>query len=258
MSALWLRRIAWGTAISALIILIVAVTLLFLAPDQSNLDLFRIQVSSFVALGAPFLGVLIVTRQPRNPIGWLWIVYGLVVGFRSLGHGIYYFSGAQPTGYSALEYFMLWLTEPANLATIACLILLMLWFPDGQLPSHHWRFLYIWFYMALVVLFLSNFVSGPNWNGGAEAGGIVIDNPYGWLPVDSPFFVHFGFSSFISLLLITILSAISLILRYHSAGTMVRLQLRWFVLGGFFAVILFLLPIPVAIYGLIGVQFIEP
>jgi hypothetical protein len=247
MSDSWLRRIAWGTASFALIILIVAVTLLILAPDQSHPDLFIIQVSSFVVLGAPFLGAIIITRQPRNRIGWLWIVYGLVVGFRSLGNGIYYFNSAQPTGYSALEYFLLWFTEPANLATIACLILLMLWFPDGQLPYRRWRFLYIWFYLALAVLFLSNFVSGPNWNGGAEAGGIVIDNPYGWLPAASPFFVHLGFPSFISLLLITILSAISLVFRYRSAGIMVRSQLRWFVLGGFFAVILFFLPIPTAI-----------
>jgi hypothetical protein len=243
MSDSWLRRIAWGTGSFAIIIIIISVILLFLAPDHAS----WILVTAFVTLGAPILGAIIVTRQPRNRIGWLWIVYGLAVGFRSLGHGIYYFSGAQSTGYSALQYFLLWLTEPTNLATIACLILLMLWFPDGQLPSRRWRFLYVWFYLALAVLFSSNFVSGPDWNGGAEARGIVIDNPYGWLPAAPPFFALLGLPSFISLLLITILSAISLIFRYRSAGALVRLQLRWFVLGGFFAVILFFLPIPIAI-----------
>jgi hypothetical protein len=244
MNDLWLQRIAWGAGAFAIGIIIISAILLFLAPVPSSLTWSGLIVTVFVTLGAPFLGVIIVRRQPRNRIGWLWIVYGLAVGLRSLGHGIYYFSGAQSTGYSALEYFLLWLTEPTNLATIACLILLMLWFPDGQLPSRRWRLIYIWFFLVLAVLFSSNFVSGPDWNGGAKAGGIAIDNPYGWLPADSPPFVHLGFPSFISLLLITILSAVSLIFRYRSAGTTVRMQLRWFVLGGFFTVILFFLPIP--------------
>lgn len=247
MSDSWLRRIAWGMGTFAIIIIIISVILLYLAPDHSSWTWSEHLVSAFVTLGTPFLGAIIVTKQPHNRIGWLWIIYGLAVGFRSLGHGIYYFSGAQPTGYSALAYFLLWLTEPANLVTIACLILLMLWFPDGRLPSRRWRLIYIWFFLALAVLFSSNFVSGPGWNGGAEAGGIVIDNPYGWLPADSPSFVNLGFPSFISLLLITILSTFSLVLRYRSAGPLVRLQLRWFVLGGFFAVILFFLPIPTAV-----------
>ncbi len=240
MSDTWLRRIAWGTASFAAIILTVSAVMLFLAPDFSSMD--WLLASAMVALGAPILGVIIVTRQPRNRIGWLWIIYGLLIGFRSLGHGIYYLGGAQPAGYSALEYFLLWATEPANLATLVCLILLLLWFPDGQLPSRRWRLLYIWLFLAFAVLFSSNFVSGPDWNGGAEAGGIVIDNPYGWLPENATWYV-LGFPSFISLILITFLSAISLIFRYRSAGPVVRLQLRWFVVGGFFTFILFILPI---------------
>ena len=59
-----------------------------------------------------------------------------------------------------------------------------------------------------------------------------------------------GFPSFISLVLITILAAISLISRYRSGGPLVRLQLRWFVVGGFFTVILFLL----AIFATVTVQ----
>jgi hypothetical protein len=43
--------------------------------------------------------------------------------------------------------------------------------------------------------------------------------------------------------LITILSAISLIFRYRSADRLVRTQIGWFVLGGFFSVILFFLPV---------------
>ena len=242
MSDIWLRRIAWGTASFAIVILITSIVILLLAPDRSSLGWLGSQGSGIVALGAPILGVIIAARQPRNRMGWLWIIYGLLVGVRSLGHAVYYFGGSQPAGYSALEYFLLWSTEPANIAVLACLILLMLWFPDGQLPSRRWRFLYLWLSLAVAVLFSSLFAPGPNWNGGAEAGGILIDNPYGWLSAN-PVAYYLGFPSFISLVLITILAAISLIFRYRSGGPLVRLQLRWFVVGGFFTVILFLLGI---------------
>ena len=242
MSDIWLRRIAWGVASFAIVILITSIAILLLAPDRSSLGWLGSQGSGIVALGAPILGVIIAARQPRNRVGWLWIIYGLLVGVRSLGHAVYYFGGSQPAGYSALEYFLLWSTEPANIAVLACLILLMLWFPDGQLPSRRWRFLYLWLSLAVAVLFSSLFAPGPNWNGGAEAGGILIDNPYGWIS-ENPVAYYLGFPSFISLVLITILAAISLSFRYSSGGPLVRLQLRWFVVGGFFTVILFLLAI---------------
>lgn len=237
----WIRLMAWLTALIALAILITATVIFFLVTDRSNFGWLGFQVGDLVAMGAPILGLSIASRQPRNRIGWLWIFYGLFVGVRSLGHAIYYFGGSQPSGYSALQYFLLWSTEAANLSVIGGLILLLLWFPDGQLPSRRWRFLYIWLLPAWAVLFSSLFEAGPNWNGGVEAGGIVIDNPYGWLPANTVY--NFGFPAFISLVLITILAAVSLIFRYLSAGPSVRLQLRWFVMGSLVFVVLFFLPV---------------
>ena len=207
MSDIWLERVARRLAIPALGILIVSAVMLFLAPDQSSLNWLENQVKAIVTLGAPIIGLIIVARQPRNRVGWIWIIYGVFAGFRTLGHAIYYFGGSQPTGYSALEYFLLWSTEPANIASFICLILLMLWFPDGQLVSRKWRFLYIWLILAIAVVYLGMFTTGPNWNGGADAGGIVIDNPYGWLPANMPFLI--GASAFISIVLIMILAALS-------------------------------------------------
>jgi hypothetical protein len=47
---------------------------------------------------------------------------------------------------------------------------------------------------------------------------------------------------FFSLVFIMILAAVSLVLRYRSSGQLVRLQLRWFILGGFLYIILTLYP----------------
>ncbi len=245
MSDKWLRRIAWAMATVAIAILIVSIVLLLLAPYIPN-DSFGYgnAFASLVALGGPILGLLIVRSQPRNRIGWLFLAFGFSIGLRSLGHGIYYFHNAQPTGYSSLELFLLWVTEPTNLTTIVGFILLLLWFPDGQLPSKRWRLLYLWMFLAYAVLFLSNFTPGSGWNGGAEAGGIVITNPYGWLILDPASPINdIGFPSFLSLLMITLLSAISLVFRYRAASQLVRRQIGWFVLGGFFSLVLFLLPV---------------
>jgi hypothetical protein len=234
MSDIWLRRSAWVTTIMALALLSISAIMLFWAPERSNLNWLENQVKAIATSGAPILGLIIVTRQPRQRIGWLWIIYGLAVGFRTMGHAIYYFGGAQPDGYSPLEQFFLWSTEVTNFAGFACLILLMLWFPNGHLLSRKWRWLTIWLFLVLTVVFTSQFTAGPNWNGGVSAGGIIIDNPYGWLPENA--ILALGLPTFISIILIMVLAASSLFLRYRSAGQLVRLQLRWFVLGGFLLV----------------------
>jgi len=243
MNDVWSRRAGYLSAIIVLVLLSVSVVMLALAPQLYNGSWLENQVKAVVTLGAPIMGMIILARQPRNRVAWLWIIYGLAVGLRALGHAIYYFNGSQPAGYTALENFLLWFTEPANIAEFGCLILLMLWFPDGKLPSPRWRFLNIWLALSLAAMSPFFLVAGPDWNGGAAAGGIVIDNPYGWLPMPADTPIYPAFFPFLSIVLIMILAALSLVFRYRSAGQLVRLQLRWFVLGSLLLVGLDFLPL---------------
>jgi hypothetical protein len=55
--------------------------------------------------------------------------------------------------------------------------------------------------------------------------------------------VYFGLIPFISIILIMILAALSLVSRYRSAGQLIRLQLRWFMFGGFIMIIFNFLPV---------------
>ena len=120
-SDLWLRRLGWVTAVFSLIILTVSIIMLWLPPGQTTLVWQYVQVRTISELGAPVLGLLILNKQPRQRIGWLWIIYGLAAGLGSLGQAIYFYGGSQPTGYSALEYFLLWVTQPANVTILICL-----------------------------------------------------------------------------------------------------------------------------------------
>lgn len=242
MSDFWLKRIAWGMALLAVVILLISAVMLSLATGYTNsLSWLENQVRAIVSLGAPLLGLIIVLRLPRQRIGWLWLVFGLAAGLRTLAHAIYYYGGAQPGGYSALVYFLLWFSELGTLISFSCVILLLLWFPDGQLISPRWRLLYIWLFLAMIAASRVLFEAGPNWNGGESAGGIVINNPYGWLPPTTSIAVPL--LAFISIILIMILAALSLFLRYRSSGEIVRLQVRWIVFGGFLYVIFNFFPV---------------
>jgi hypothetical protein len=168
-------------------------------------------------------------------VGWLFLILGVLVSFRGLGYAIYFGNGAQAVGYSPLELFLLWFTELTNVAAQVGQALLLLWFPDGQLPSRRWRFLYVTVAIASALLCVGLFGADPNWNGDNPNRGIAIENPYGFIQMDA---LTVGFPGFMTLLLSTILAAVSMIWRYRSATQVVRYQIRWFLVGGFLFVLL--------------------
>jgi len=235
MNETWLRRLAWGLALYAVIVSVVTAVWLFWAADYTRLSWLDVQVRTIVNLGAPILGLVIVRQQPRQRVGWLFLILGVLVSFRGLGYAIYFGNGAQAVGYSPVELFLLWFTELTNVAVLVGQALLLLWFPDGQLPSRRWRFLYVMLAIASALLFVGLFGADPNWNGDNPNRGIAIENPYGFIQMDA---ITVGFPGFMTLLLSTILAAVSMILRYRSATQVVRSQIRWFVMGGFLFILL--------------------
>jgi hypothetical protein len=134
-----------------------------------------------------------------------------------------------------LELFLLWFTELTNVAALVGQALLLLWFPDGQLPSRRWRFLYVMLAIASALLVVGLFGADPNWNGDNPNRGIAIENPYGFIQMDT---IVFAFPGFMTLVLSTLLAAVSMIWRYRSATQVVRYQIRWFVMGGFLFILL--------------------
>jgi hypothetical protein len=241
MGDLWLRRLACFLALTGLAVLAIAAVLLLQMPALSNANWWEPLVKAFATMGAPVLGLVIVLRGPRNRIGWLWLVYASFTAIRALSLAYFFINHSRFSGYPPLGYFLLWLSEPASIATIVCMILLILWFPDGQLPSRRWRFLHAWMLVAGLLLAQRLFVAGAQWNG-PDAGGIHIENPFGWIP-DNALNGILTALGFFSLVLISLLAALALLLRYRSAKSFVRLQIRWFVFGGFAFVILNFLPV---------------
>jgi hypothetical protein len=232
MKETWLRSIGWILAVAALALLAVAAVLSILTPIPSDISWWQGAVTAFVNMGAPILGLLIVRSRPRNRYGWLWLMYALINGVLTLSLAFYYANHSQSAGYSPLGYFLLWLNGPTTIGAALCQILLILWFPDGSLPSRRWRFLYMWMLLAMLLIGPGLFMAGTKWNGPDTESGIHIENPFGLIPVDSINFIFPTLGFVFSILPIFILSLAALALRYRAAGLLERFQIRWFVFGG--------------------------
>jgi len=230
-AAPWL---AWAVCAVSLLLMAFSLMLIVLGwstPLPRGWSPWRDQAVFMVGIiGAPVLGGLIASRRPENPYGWLWLGLGLGLALVVL---------AQPYAAYAL------VVEPGSLpaprmlnkvlgtlgwgifVTLSSFVLLL--FPTGRLPSRRWRFL-AWVVLAAGAAILSLGLLFPG---------------HGFGPVESPFAVGgvageaittIVFAAVVVLFAAVILSALSLVVRYHRASGVERQQLKWFalaaVLGG--------------------------
>jgi len=195
----------------------------------------RSSVSGIAALASNLVGVLIlpafaivgaliVSRQPRNAIGWLLLlpaVTGSLVDVES-----YIRSFTTPPLQPPLQLLLsLWLSGVGWLLLIFPLFFIPVLFPTGSPPSPRWRWLIIaGLGMCAIFIFLYTFNTsfsaadfGMDW---------AIANPIGFIPMEElggTFLVIWG----IGLLLMAVLSVASLFVRYRRAVAVEREQIKW-------------------------------
>ena len=186
---------------------------------------WRDQAISLVGfIGAPILGALIASRRPENRYGWLWLGLGLsfaFVGFAEpyAAYALIAEPGALPAPRMVNKVLALgWVV------LIAFLPFVLLLFPTGQLPSRRWRFLG-WVVLAVGAALLLLALFSPDSGQG---------------PVNVPFSVGGAVGQAMSAVALggimiifasIILSALSLVVRYHGARGVERQQLKWFALA---------------------------
>jgi hypothetical protein len=139
-----------------------------------------------LVIGVPCAGVgmLVARRQPRNPIGWLFlaIAVGLFLGTDGGDYGYldYRLGHHLPLGQAGVMLAQIW--GPS----LYLLFVVILLFPDGKLPSRFWRWtlrvycaLYVGQLAALAVATAGAMI-GHSIRVDATGGLAAIDNPAGW------------------------------------------------------------------------------
>jgi hypothetical protein len=224
MSARTATRLAWLLCAAALALLGLQLLLILLgslAGSSTKLpegwlswQAQAIDVLGFI--GAPVLGGLVASRRPDNPYGWLWLSYGMGFACSALGDSYAAYSavaGLEPLPATRTIVAVL---EMGWLVAISLLPFLLLLFPDGMLPSPRWRFVAWPVAVIESVLLIFVFFRPARWNP------FGVEGPVGEVVIaitDVGLYIVFA---------AIVLSALSLVFRYHRAAGVQRQQLKWF------------------------------
>jgi len=148
----------------------------------ANSSYFLIDLVVTMLAGGLFIAVgwTIVTRQPRNTIGWLLIAIPLTV-MLSVAVGDYATAalktrpGTLPFGVAAA-----WLDRWLIVVALGMFIPIFLLFPDGKLPSRRWRPV-LWLLIGSFAITITSFAITPGQLTGAFAdiADVGVTNPLG-------------------------------------------------------------------------------
>jgi signal transduction histidine kinase len=229
------RRLAWFSfgLIAVLYVIGLALSFQVSGPQTSSwgssgvvgADLFGLSTLSF-----PIVGILVLSRQPKNTIGWLCLAVGLSWGWDAVLTTLaanHVTTDPAFAAWAAILDSWLWLPAIGLMGTFMILL-----FPDGHLPSPRWRIL-AWVSgitmigLSLAILFRPGSL--------VEDGYPQLTNPLGIKSLES---VTSAFQMLLFLFPLAIVaSMVSLVIRFRKAQGRDRLQLKWLT-GGAAAVAL--------------------
>jgi hypothetical protein len=219
-------RLAWSIAALAISSGVLFLALLVLNSRHPGVVTYEYWGAGAVtAIVFPVVGALIVSRHPRNALGWLFCLVGLSSGLSGLAlqYAVYAFEVRTEPLPGAVT--AAWLDSWAGTFGFVSLALIPLLFPDGRPPSRRWRPV-VWVAAGTIVLGTVSFALLP----GPLDNYPSVDNPIG---IDGARGILETLLSAGALVMVATLFAgiASLVVRLrHSRGTE-RQQLKWFVYG---------------------------
>ena len=220
---------ALATTLALLTLAMTVVAMVFLVPDSAVLgseQLGSIGVAIVIlAVTFSIVGWLIAARRSENRIGWMFLVSGFLYALTAFseayaGYGLLAVPGSLP-----LADVMSWLSILTWVPALMLLILLLLFFPDGRLPSRRWRPV-VWIAGTAGVLMLApSAVALWPYRGllllAAEPAMPTNDTA----PATAQLLGTFGF--FISLF-VAAAGAVALVTRFRRSIGTERQQIKWF------------------------------
>ena len=227
----WIPALGWGLCILALAGMALGIVMQEVL-ERGNEEGPLEQIGLLLGFASfPIIGALIVSRQPRNAIGWIFLQIGLGVGVLLPATEYAYLAlvkepGSSWPGGAFAAWLEAWLWFPGLMA-IPTLGLLL--FPDGRPPSKRWNWV-AWASVAIIAA-VSGGAMFQQRLGSAERGGTgySIPNPVGFLPFhDAEQALGPLFVAFFPLMLLSVASVVA---RFLRSGAEQRQQLKLLLLA---------------------------
>ena len=192
---------------------------------------------AFMGIGA--VGALSLSRSPRNHIGLLllWVAVVVAVAFVTSEVATYLAERGrmEAAGWFALPGNTLW-----TIGIFPLLVVLPVWFPDGEPPSPRWRGV-VWVGVVLMALAFVGFGFGaPRFDTVEQPGGayLTVPNPV-HVEVFEPL-AGLAEMTWPLLLALFVLAVASMVIRFRRSSGIERQQLKWFAFAAVFLVLYFL------------------
>jgi signal transduction histidine kinase len=216
--------LAWSLCLLTLAVLVVGLVLwvangfpVLLGSDPATggapIRLLAVLTFALIAI----VGLLIATRQPSNPIGWIILAADLVSSFDLFGQN---FAAYALSDWPTAARLVAALAYPLNVSAALISAMLVL-FPNGRLPSARWRWV-LWLAGGSGVLQVLHRALRP----GPLRMAPSEQNPFG-MPSAAPVLAAIEVAAQLGLAAALLLAAASLVLRWRHARGDERLQLRW-------------------------------
>jgi len=182
---------------------------------------------ALVFLSFATVGALVASRQPGNPIGWIFCALGFTPFAAASEEYALYALVTRPDslpGGEVMAWLAAWFGGPIIFAMLAYILLL---FPDGRLLSRRWRPV-VWFnLLAILLLFAGNVQPGTMENLDL----LKVANPFGVAGANA-LLDKLSTIGIILVLAATIAGTNSLVLRWRRSRGDERQQIKWFVFAG--------------------------
>ncbi len=192
-------------------------------PAQPRTVAEAMALGSWALLPLPFalVAAIIVSRQPRNVIGWLLFLPALITVLDPLFAMVIGAGDGPPPEVGFLVLLTLWAASISWMGLIFPLFHLLLVFPTGRLLSDRWNWL-VRLELSMIVFLLVTGALARELGHGSW----TVPNPIGFIP-EGFFGVVFNAIWTAGLLILAIAGVVGMAVRYRRAGAAERQQLKW-------------------------------
>ena len=237
MSPRAVRWLAWGlwTLVLALLVFVFVLGALN-GQEVTAEELFLVPLVLLATMTSSTVGALVASRQPRNPIGWLFLGLSLCVVLGVMGEDYPIYALRTNPGSLPAPEWVLWVSGWTFGIAGAAVPLIILLFPSGTVPSRRWRPV-PWLLAGGTLWALAWYAVEPR--GLAPTPGLTVRNPTaieGIRGIASPLITAGTIVAIVS----AIACFVGLVLRFRRSRGEERQQLRWLAYVGAFSLVMFL------------------